>query len=161
MDSVQKEAHVVSGMTDKHKETCAVVRDEKDDRLLQHQIRRQTDEGGEKSSNTGREESSTDKRSRIPCRNRNCKNPSCRCWHSPVCQNYKSETRCICGRNCFFRQAEEKPSKKWISCSTEGFHVKKENWDQITPSNFPRAPGTKIKFRKERVHREESKVCES
>ena len=48
MDNVQKETHAVSVMTDKHKETCAVVRDAKDDRLLPHQIRRpKTDEGGE------------------------------------------------------------------------------------------------------------------
>ena len=40
MDNVQKETHVVSVMTDLHKETCAVVTDEKDDRLLPHQIRR-------------------------------------------------------------------------------------------------------------------------
>ena len=31
-----------------------------------------------------------------------------------MCQNYKSETRCICGRKCFFRhvEADERPSKK-------------------------------------------------
>ena len=34
MDNVQKETHVVSVMTDSNKETCKVVRDEKDDRLL-------------------------------------------------------------------------------------------------------------------------------
>ena len=33
---------------------------------------------------------------------------------------------------------------------------KRENWDQNTPSNSPRARGTKEKFWKERVHREES-----
>ena len=36
------------------------------------------------------------------------------------------------------------------------FYVKKEDWDQNTPSNSPRAPGTKEKFGKERVHCEES-----
>ena len=52
MDNVRKETHVVSVMTNKLKETCAVVRDEKDDRLLPHQIRRpETDEVREKSSN--------------------------------------------------------------------------------------------------------------
>ena len=35
-----KKTHVVSVMTDQHKETCAVVRDEKGDRPLPHQIRR-------------------------------------------------------------------------------------------------------------------------
>ena len=34
MDNVQKETHVVSVMTNLYKETCTVVRDEKDDRLL-------------------------------------------------------------------------------------------------------------------------------
>ena len=34
MDKVPKETHVVSVMTDKYKETCTVVRDGKDDRLL-------------------------------------------------------------------------------------------------------------------------------
>ena len=40
MDNVRTETHVVSVMTDKHKETCAVVREEKDDRPLPQQIRR-------------------------------------------------------------------------------------------------------------------------
>ena len=42
------------------------------------------------------------------------KKTSCRHGHPPVCQNYKSETGCICGRKCFFRhvEAEENPSKK-------------------------------------------------
>ena len=38
MDRVQKETRKVSVMTDKYKETCTVVRDEKDDRLPSHQI---------------------------------------------------------------------------------------------------------------------------
>ena len=41
MDSVQKETRVVSVITNWYKETYSVVRDEKDDRLLPHQIRRQ------------------------------------------------------------------------------------------------------------------------
>ena len=49
MDNVRKETHVVSVMTDQHKETCAVVRDDKDDRLLPHQIRKaKADEWREK-----------------------------------------------------------------------------------------------------------------
>ena len=40
-DNVPKEAHVVSVMTSKPLETVALVRDEKDDRLLPHPIRRQ------------------------------------------------------------------------------------------------------------------------
>ena len=41
MDSVPKEAYAVSVMTKQPLATVAVVRDEKDDRLLPHQIRRQ------------------------------------------------------------------------------------------------------------------------
>ena len=52
MDSVPEETHGVSVMTDWYKKSCTVVRDEKDDRLLPHQIRREREEGGEKSSNT-------------------------------------------------------------------------------------------------------------
>ena len=35
------------------------------------------------------------------------------------------------------------------------FYVNKGHWDRNTPSNSPRALGTKLKFGKERVHREE------
>ena len=35
------------------------------------------------------------------------------------------------------------------------FYGKKETWDQITPLSSPKARGTILKFRKERVHREE------
>ena len=35
------------------------------------------------------------------------------------------------------------------------FYVKKEDWDLNAPSNSPKAPGTRLKFGKERVHREE------
>ena len=52
MDSVQKETHVVSVMTDKYKEICTVVRDEKDDRLLPHHIRRPRLTKGEKNPQT-------------------------------------------------------------------------------------------------------------
>ena len=34
------------------------------------------------------------------------------------------------------------------------FYVNLENWDQNTPSNSPKAPGTKSKFGKGRVHLE-------
>ena len=40
MDNVSKETHEVSVMTNWYKETCTVVRDEKDDRLLLHPIQR-------------------------------------------------------------------------------------------------------------------------
>ena len=63
-----------------------------------------------------------------------------------------------------------KVKERWcerISCTIEGVYtievlisrenllnVRRENLDQNTPSNSPRAPGTKLKYGKERVHRE-------
>ena len=38
--------------------------------------------------------------------------------------------------------------------SEKVFSQENENWDQITPSNSPRARGTTSKFGKDRVHRE-------
>ena len=72
-------------------------------------------------------------------------------------------------------KAQQKVKERWcerISCIIEGvyttglcisrflseknlFHMERENWDQETPSNFPRALGTTEKFGKERVHRQE------
>ena len=65
MDTVPKETLVVSVMTDRHKETCAVVRDEQDDRLLVH-----TNSKAKTDSQGNRDESS-DKRSQILCRYKN------------------------------------------------------------------------------------------
>ena len=45
--------------------------------------------------------------------------------------------------------------KKKIPIRESLFYGKSENWDQMTPSNSPRARGTEEKFGKERVHREE------
>ena len=63
---------------------------------------------------------------------------------------------------------KEKPNKRSKEGGTKGsvvclkilirenlVYVKRENWDQDTPSNSPKAPGTKSKFGKERVHRKE------
>ena len=71
MDNVQKETHVVSAMTQWPLETVALARDEKDGRPSPApNSMAKTDEGGDKSSKTSgnREESSSDKRSEIPCR---------------------------------------------------------------------------------------------
>ena len=90
----------------------------------------------------------------------------------------KSERGCKHGKKCFFRhvEADESPAKiprkvvrkdqlrcwwnlqNWvvylkIIIRENLFHVNMENWDRSTPSNSPRAPGTKLKFGKERVHR--------
>ena len=109
------ETHVVSVMTNLHKETCAVVRDKKGRSFSPApNSKANTDEGREKSSRTGREESSSDKRSKIPCRYKNSKNPSCKFWNPPVCLNYKFEKGCVHGDKCHFRhvEAEGKPNKK-------------------------------------------------
>ena len=74
------------------------------------------------------------------------------------------------GDKCHFRhvEAEGKPNKRSKEGGTKGsvvclkilirenlVYVKRENWDQDTPSNSPKAPGTKSKIGKERVHRKE------
>ena len=61
-----------------------------------------------------RQASSSDVRCRILCRYGYCKNPSCNCWHRPVCRNYKSEAGCVLGKICYFRhvEAEENPNKE-------------------------------------------------
>ena len=64
-------------------------------------------------SSGNRGESPSDKRSRIPCRYRKCTHPSWSYWHPPVCQNYTSETGCICGNKCFF-------STCWARCQRKG-----------------------------------------
>ena len=91
-------------------------------------------------------------------------NPSCKVWHPPVCQNYKSEKGCILGDKCHCRhveaegKAQQKVKERWcerISCIIEGvytsgfcilrflsdnvyFHVNKGDGDRSTPSNSPR-----------------------
>ena len=98
-----------------------------------------------------------------------------------VCQNYKSETGCKYGRTCFFRHvaAEGTPNERskkggakgsvailkesiQLGCASQDSYPKKSIQREPgilgtkhTPSNSPRAPGTKLKFGKERVHREE------
>ena len=82
----------------------------------------------------------------------------------PYC---KSETGCKFGNECYFRhvEADEKPSKKSKKSGVKGSVAllmesiplgsvsqdshprmsilgKKENWDQVTPSNSPRTRGT-------------------
>ena len=83
---VRKETHEVSFMTDQPLETLALSRDEKDDRLLPHPIRRRTRVTVKKA--TKRKALSKEVRF---CADTKCKNPSCKFWHPPVCQNYKSE----------------------------------------------------------------------
>ena len=60
--------------------------------LASHSKAKQTDGEGQKSSqgSGSKQENSLDK-CEIPCRFKFCKNPSCKFWHPPVCQNYKFE----------------------------------------------------------------------
>ena len=76
MDNVQKETHVVSVMTHKCKETCTVVGDEKDDRLLPHQIRRPRLTKGRKILKNIRQQRGKlfRQEERNPCRDKNCQN---------------------------------------------------------------------------------------
>ena len=90
--------------------------------------------------------------------------PSCNFGHPPVCLNYKSESGCKNGDKCRFRhvEADGEPSNKSKKRGVKGsdallmesvvclkiltrenlFYEEKENWDQITPPNSPRTPGT-------------------
>ena len=112
-----------------------------------------SDEGKEKTLKTSgkREGSSSDKRSEVPCRCKNCKNPSCLFWHLPVCQYFKSETWCKFGRTCFFRHVEgdEKPSKKSKKGGAKGSVVFFKEFTQlccVSQDSYPR----KSILRKER-----------
>ena len=87
-----------------------------------HSKAKQTDGEGQKSSQGlgSKQENSKDK-SEIPCRSKFCKNPSCKSWHPPVCQKYKSETGMFCGDKCHFRhvEAEVTSSKKSKKCGAK------------------------------------------
>ena len=101
-------------MTNMYKETCTVVRDEKTDRLLPHQIRRpRLTEGKNRQKQTKRKALQT-KGEIFHADFKNSKNPSCKFGHPPVSQNYKTEAGCIHVRKCFFRHVEayKKTSKK-------------------------------------------------
>ena len=182
MDSFPEETHVVSVMTHKPLETMAKVRDKKDDRLLLHPIRRQNrltargknrhrDQAGNRKAHWTRVKFHADTNS-VKIRHVN---------HgiSRVCDLQVWKKGCVHGDKCHFRHVEAgKPSKKsnkggakdqlrywrrlyhWvvylkILIRESPFYVKKRDWDRSTPSNSPMAPGTKVKFGKERVHREE------
>ena len=168
MESVRKETHVVSVMTNIRR----LVRWSERKRtivLSRTKFEGQADEGREQSSKTSGEveECSSDKRSEFRAVAKIVKQPSCKFWHF-VCQNYKSETRCKFGRSCFFKRKLVQKDQlycwgslyNWvvylkILVRESLFHVKTEIWDQDTPSKSPKVPGTKRKIGKERVHREE------
>ena len=83
-----------------------------------------------------------------------------------MCQNYKSEKGCENGNKCHFRHVEaegklNKRSKKGGAKGSVTTYPRKsfQREPGILGSKhavkFSRAPGTKLKFGKERVHREE------
>ena len=136
--NVHKETHIVSVMTYSCEETCKVVRDQKDDRLLPHHIRRpRLTKEGEKSRKTSgnREESSSDKRSKIPCREKNLKNPSCKFWHPLRVSKLQVWDQMHIWKKMFlqtcwgWREAQQKVKERWcerISCFIEGVSL----WQQ-------------------------------
>ena len=73
-----------------------------------------TGEGQKPSKGSGNKEESSSDESEIPCRFKFCKNPSCKCWHSFVRRNYKSDKGCVNGNKCHFRhvEAQGKPNKR-------------------------------------------------
>ena len=84
-------------------EPVGKIRDEKDNRPVPPNSKAKPDGKGTTSKTMGnRDEGSSDKRSKIPCRWRNCRNPSCGWWHPPVCQNCKTEIGCKYGYKSIF-----------------------------------------------------------
>ena len=168
MDKVPKETHVVSVMTHKTLETEDKVRDEKDDRLLLHPIRRQnrltakdkhphTDQAANRKTHWTRVTFHADSNSNsgiLPCVRlqvwkRMCiwrQMPFPTCWGRRKAQQ-KVEERMCKGSVALFLY-------NWVVCLLilirEGlFYVNLECRDQNTPSNPPRAPATiKIRERK-------------
>ena len=100
------------------------IRDEKDNRPLLHQMRRQRLTEGEKSAAniSNKEESSSDKKSEIPCRYKICKKLACKFGILPCVQNFKSESGRNYGDECLFGHAEadETPSKKSKKSGAKG-----------------------------------------
>ena len=147
MDNVAKETHAVSIMTKLPLTTVAVIKDQKDDRFLPHPTRRQSRLTGEKSN----KEENSDKRSQILCRYKKCKNPSCKFWHLPVRQNYKSEKGCAYGDRRHFRrvEAEGKPNKKSkkgcakgsVAILKESFQLGCVSQDSCPRTSIQREPG--------------------
>ena len=142
----------------------AELRDEKDDRPLPHQLQRPRLMAREKQTQKNQATEMIGKRSKIPCRYRNCNNMSCSDWHPTYVKNHKSETGRKYGNKCYFRhgEADEKPSKKSKKGDAKGsvallkglryncisrFLSEKicspRTWNVVTPSNSPRAPVTK------------------
>ena len=99
-----------------------------------HSKAEQTDGKGQKFSqgSGNKEEGSVYKRSKIPRQYTLCKEPSCKFWHHPVCENCKSEKVVFHCDKCRFRHVEaegknnKKSEERWcerISCNSKGVYT--------------------------------------
>ena len=94
MDSVRKEIPVVSSMV-RHLETDKRLGGQRDTRPLPHQVLEGHDWRRDTLTKFRQQRRKPLRcKGRIPCRYRKLYNPSCNCWHPPVCLNYKSESGC-------------------------------------------------------------------
>ena len=66
--------------------------------------------------------------------------------------NKKSKKDAAKGSVAFLKSLHNRVGYFNIFIRENLFHVNLENWDRNTPSISPEAPGTKLKFGKERVH---------
>ena len=159
MNNVPQETHVVSVMTHKPLEIVAKVRDEKDDRLLLHPIRRQN-RLTERDKNPQRDQlkkrNALWTRMKFHADSKSVKNPTCKFWHPPVCQNCKSVYMATNNVSDMLRQTES-PTKGQIKVVQKDqlrywrspyswivylkilireslFNVNLECWDRNTPS---------------------------
>ena len=81
----------------------------KDDRLLLHPTRRQrrlTERDKNLQMDQAIKRKALQTRLKFHADSNSAKKPSCKFWHPPVCQNYKSEKGCVCGNKCHFRHVE-------------------------------------------------------
>ena len=68
----------------------------------------------------------------------------------------KSQRKVVQGSDAIWKESFQKGCVCQGSYPRKFFYVNEEDWwDQNTPSDSPQAPGTKFKFGKESVHREE------
>ena len=121
--------------------TVAKARDETDDRLLPHPIRRQrltVKKAPEMKVLTRDVRSYADTIF--------SKNPSCEFWHPPVCQNYISEKKgYFCGDQCLFRHVEaegklSKRSKKGGAKGSVAFLKDSTQLGRVSQDSHPRKP---------------------
>ena len=189
MDNAPQEIHVVSVMTHSPLERRATVRDEKGDRLLPPSMLRQniltvrntnphSDQAINREFRKTRMKFHADSNS-VKIRNVDSVILPC-IWITNLKKVVSMATNAISdllrlkdrptrSRRKVVRKDQVRywrSLRSWVVClkivTCESlFHMNLENWDQIAPSNAPKAHGTKSKFGKKRVHREDPKKCAS